>query len=282
MQNPIEIVVTNGDLTETTQSEIHDKVESFRQEHRRLKAFRVRLDLQDSTTAVAEIRVWTSFDPAVSVESFKPDFATSQSGETVLKAVDTAIESIDGQLLEGKEIPVAARSSWVKSPFVWIGLFGLLLAVLIMAMLKTDGPGTVPVDGVVIYKDEPLANAKIVFYPEDNTRPAVAVTNEEGKFSLSSFKNDGAFPGNYTVTVVVAPIVKTPSTSIEEDFDKSIEEGLAKVAEEERTGREEVVEYPIPTFYMYASQSPLKVTIPHEGPVDLILTEDGTQQTAPN
>lgn len=69
-------------------------------------------------------------------------------------------------------------------------------------------PTPVPTKGVVKTKNgRPCDNALVVFHPIDqghlNDPKPVATTNTEGEFVLTTFSvNDGALPGEYSVTVV--------------------------------------------------------------------------------
>lgn len=60
-----------------------------------------------------------------------------------------------------------------------------------------------PASGVITYKGNPLAGARVVFYHEDSAKPpARATTDDVGKFTLTTYNpKDGAVPGKYTVTV---------------------------------------------------------------------------------
>ena len=80
------------------------------------------------------------------------------------------------------------------------------LAVLAGAMLTAgcggpDRPATVPVTGKVTYRGQPVLKAMVVFVPESG-RPATGMTDESGRFRLSTFEaGDGARPGPHTVTI---------------------------------------------------------------------------------
>ena len=65
-----------------------------------------------------------------------------------------------------------------------------------------DGlPERVPVSGLVVYRDEPVAGAHVVFTPS-NARPASARTDADGRFMLRTFQPaDGAVLGTHLVTI---------------------------------------------------------------------------------
>jgi hypothetical protein len=71
-------------------------------------------------------------------------------------------------------------------------------------------PATVPVKGTVTYNGEPVEGAAVVFF--GTGRQATGETNSEGIFSLQTYEpNDGAIPGEYTVTI--AKVESAPESS---------------------------------------------------------------------
>ncbi|MCA9023458.1 MAG: hypothetical protein KDA74_25085 [Planctomycetaceae bacterium] len=63
-------------------------------------------------------------------------------------------------------------------------------------------PETVAVNGIVTYQGKPVTDASIMFYPVQGRKPATGRSDTEGKFILRTFeKDDGAIPGEHTVTV---------------------------------------------------------------------------------
>jgi hypothetical protein len=86
----------------------------------------------------------------------------------------------------------------------------LLLLVLPLAPAGCSGdrrPTTIAVTGRISYEGRPLAAGAITFYPDDaqketTTRPALGVIDEQGRYSLSTFRTgDGAMPGAYRVSI---------------------------------------------------------------------------------
>lgn len=70
---------------------------------------------------------------------------------------------------------------------------------------KSNLSGLVPVTGTVTLKGAPLAGAAVVFAPAppSTARASSATTDANGKFKLSTLKSDdGAFPGDYIVTIL--------------------------------------------------------------------------------
>jgi hypothetical protein len=64
--------------------------------------------------------------------------------------------------------------------------------------------GTVPVSGTVTQKGTSLAGATVTFAPTgQGARAASAITDANGQFTLTTLTaGDGAFPGDYQVTVI--------------------------------------------------------------------------------
>lgn len=85
-------------------------------------------------------------------------------------------------------------------PFLKLYLFALPL---IISGCGGEDNGLAPVSGTVFFKGKPLANAAVNFLPNgENTRGATGITDNNGKYKLTSFQiNDGAKIGKYSVTI---------------------------------------------------------------------------------
>ena len=60
----------------------------------------------------------------------------------------------------------------------------------------------VPMEGVLTFEGKPLAKARVQFTPVACGRPAFGLTDDEGRFRLTTYEaGDGALPGSYKVTV---------------------------------------------------------------------------------
>jgi hypothetical protein len=72
-----------------------------------------------------------------------------------------------------------------------------------------DSHGTAKVTGVVLYKEQPVADATVNFLPkgdQPNAKGATGKTDSSGRFTLATYINPdeqpaGALPGTYAVTV---------------------------------------------------------------------------------
>ncbi|HEY2416229.1 MAG TPA: carboxypeptidase-like regulatory domain-containing protein [Pirellulaceae bacterium] len=82
-----------------------------------------------------------------------------------------------------------------------IPLVMLLLLLAAMAGCESSGPQIASVSGRITMDGKPLANATVVFTPE-NGRPAGARTDENGNYSLHFTEGRrGAIPGPNTVQI---------------------------------------------------------------------------------
>jgi len=67
---------------------------------------------------------------------------------------------------------------------------------------QNEHPELRQVTGTIIYHDAPVVGAVVAFHNDQAKRLASGQTDEDGKFSLTSFdQNDGALPGAHTVVV---------------------------------------------------------------------------------
>ena len=99
------------------------------------------------------------------------------------------------------------KELWRFTSFIWTGVF---LAGVLGCGGNPDQYGVVPVRGVITCKGVPMAKAFVNFTPLDQEdrkegrpgRPALGVTDEEGKFELTTYENgDGAIVGKHRVSV---------------------------------------------------------------------------------
>ena len=78
--------------------------------------------------------------------------------------------------------------------------------------------GLVPGYGVILYDEEPLANATVTFHPVQQSgmsRAATAMTDANGNFRLRTLQpDDGVQPGEYTVTVMKVESPPPPLSDI--------------------------------------------------------------------
>jgi hypothetical protein len=88
------------------------------------------------------------------------------------------------------------------------GLFAGLVLVFAGCGSSGDREKVVPVSGVVTYQGKPLEGYRVTFMPTDGRRPAIGLTDAEGKFALGTNEvGDGAVVGTHKVAFVWAPPV---------------------------------------------------------------------------
>ena len=58
------------------------------------------------------------------------------------------------------------------------------------------------VSGTVTYKGQPVAGAKVMFMGDGTKAPAVGVTDDAGRYSLSSLAGSGAVEGKHVVAIM--------------------------------------------------------------------------------
>ncbi len=272
----IDFSVVNGTLTERTHRAVLDKIQQLHRAHRRLKVFDVKLDLKNPEAPVLSIQVWTTREVD---EDMAPDFRCRLTGTSAISVVNDGLEEIENQATarpkERKDEDAIAVDipPWVKSPYLWGGVATLLLLLVLVSIYRSGGRGTVPVNGIVTYNSEPVTDARVVFHAIDGP-PATAMTDEQGRFSLSTYvDNDGAYPGPYVVTVFVRPINDKPRADPDENLEQFLVEEV-ELRDAPPAAQPQELQYPIPTAYLNAAETPLKVTVPHSGVVELTLSDD--------
>jgi hypothetical protein len=78
---------------------------------------------------------------------------------------------------------------------------GVLATAAALGCSKPGTAPTVPAQGTLLHNGQPAQAARIIFTPKSG-RPATGNTDDEGHFVLSTFESeDGAVPGEHTVTV---------------------------------------------------------------------------------
>ncbi len=118
-----------------------------------------------------------------------------------------------------------------------------------------DRPETVPAEGVVTYKGQPLADATVTLTPVGGKYAASGKTDAEGHFTLRAFADkEGVVPGEYRVAI------------------QKREEGVdvgADAGPEAYKSKSQVAKSLIPEKYANPNTSGLSVTIPDGGKTDI-------------
>jgi hypothetical protein len=89
-----------------------------------------------------------------------------------------------------------------STSFSTLILAGLSLATMGGCGGRANKLGTVSAGGTVTYRGAALAGATVTLAPQSGQRPAVGLSDEAGRFRLTTLAaRDGAMPGAYKVTV---------------------------------------------------------------------------------
>jgi hypothetical protein len=127
--------------------------------------------------------------------------------------------------------------------------WGVLLATLLVPVAGGCGDKKhhIPTAGTITLDGQPVGDAAIVFIPETRgDEPPRGRSKDDGAFSLDTGKAKGAPPGTYKVVV--------------DKFDFS---SRAKKTKEKQSV--------LPRIYSSPDTTPLRCTVPHDGPVRLEL-----------
>ncbi len=117
-----------------------------------------------------------------------------------------------------------------------------------------DRPKTAPVRGLVTYRGEPLAGARVTFFNPEANRSAIGETGPDGRFTLTTFeKGDGAVPGRQQVTVRKIEVIDRSKPGY--DY---VEKGETAPIPEER--------WHTPKRYGTAAESGLTAEVAADGP----------------
>ena len=118
----------------------------------------------------------------------------------------TRLSRLWGTLAEGNVMAIGFETEvdrrWLLRGVVLLGAFGAMNG----CSRAPERLPVVPVQGVVIFQDQPLANALVTFHPAEGSDPKAvsgrATSGADGTFALSTHDaNDGASVGKYRVTV---------------------------------------------------------------------------------
>lgn len=158
-------------------------------------------------------------------------------------------------------------------------LLALLLAIAVLTVAGCAGAQKpVKVEGTVTLDGKPLAGATVAFVPAaDKGRAAAGRSDADGSFRLTTYRtDDGALPGEYVVTVSVTPDDPSAQTGgdpyemdpakMRDYFAKASPAGKAR-----EDAKQLKASLQVPAVYGDPMKSPLKETVPTDGPVKLNL-----------
>ncbi len=178
-------------------------------------------------------------------------------------------------------------------------LCGLFLLILLTGGC---GSGFVPVSGKVTLDGAPVAGAMVTFVTESGDKAFSGGTNDSGDFEISSGPHKGVPAGNYKVTVIKTPRGASTDSTKPGDAEYIKDMMASKKAPGKTTGptssgppgkgmmmmpggpgggppggmsaAASPMKSELPSVYSLNTTTPLKVTVPHDGPVVLDLKDD--------
>lgn len=138
-----------------------------------------------------------------------------------------------------------------------------LPVLLVVALAGCGKIRPLPVSGIVKLDGQPVQGAVVTFHPEQGSgRVASGTTDSEGRFALTTLESgDGAFPGDYKVTVQYSEGVVGPAASNMRDAFTGMQEAAKKRPTKPR--------YVVPASYGLPDQTDLRQKVPAGGEVVL-------------
>ena len=117
-----------------------------------------------------------------------------------------------------------------------------------VVMAAGCGVKPVPTGGVVTFDGKPLANATVIFTPDDPAgKAATGYTNAAGAFQLAG----GAMPGSYRITVIHSEPTKVPPGTTPNEVKEAMAGKTRKPSE-------------VPEIYTRLDQTPLTHRVPED------------------
>jgi hypothetical protein len=161
--------------------------------------------------------------------------------------------------------------------------FGVLAASLVLTGVGCKRR-PVQVSGVVLLDNKPLKGAMLTFNPVDKEgRAATAYSRNDGSFDVTTYtEGDGAFPGDYKITVS-APTPSSSGSQERPNLDMRSQEGYKNflkiqqrtAAEQQRRGVREKKDPAGPKHvYGELDKTPLKCRVPTDGTLTVKLESE--------
>lgn len=158
----------------------------------------------------------------------------------------------------------------------------IFLFAITAGLVSGCGDKLTPVNGTVTYDGTPLDGATIVFMNESGSKQATGRSDENGKFSLDYNNGPGVPAGTYKVMVTRTKIVEGTSPAeaagkidkgyLEKMKAKDLPKGTelpAHMVGNKKAAKADIGD--LPTVYSSPTTTPLTVTVPAAGPVELKL-----------
>lgn len=127
------------------------------------------------------------------------------------------------------------------------------------------GPDMAPAAGVVTLAGRPVAGAQVTFMAPTAARAAYGVTDDAGRFVLSTFgQGDGATPGVHVVTITKPGGQAAAPAMSAEQADAAYSAAMAQASRNAAASGE------LPARYADAAQSGLTAEVTKTGPNEFI------------
>ena len=130
----------------------------------------------------------------------------------------------------------------------------------------------VKVSGVVTLDEVPLAKAMVTFHPIGGGRPALAYTDDQGRFEMNTLsEGDGVLPGEYKVTVQSADPAAPGANQVPPQLEK-----YQKMMQQSKATKPKNRLSPVHPGYGNVEKTPFRQTVPPaQGLVKLELKRTG-------
>ena len=153
----------------------------------------------------------------------------------------------------------------------WAIRLASLLTVAVAIMSATGcGNGLKPVTGTLVVDGKPgMDGARVVFVPLGNTKMANGVVGADGTFEMMTYQAKGVMPGDYKVTMINSTkSIPPPEFAAVPEGSRTPPPGFFEWQAKVTKLLENPPKEPgwIPKSYSDISQTPLKWSVPKDGP----------------
>jgi hypothetical protein len=150
---------------------------------------------------------------------------------------------------------------------------------LILVAVAAAGCGSklVKVEGTVTLDGQPVQGATVIFFSESGGPQANGLTDDDGKFKLTTFNTgDGAIPGSYKVTVSKQQVKTETTVGVKPDDPDSMHKAIGGfIGQDARTASKKAQQSTLPADYADQTKTPLKYQVPTGGSIDIKLSSKG-------
>lgn len=149
---------------------------------------------------------------------------------------------------------------------------GMAFAATLLFVAATGcGDGTKPVKGLLLVDGKPaMEGARVVFHPLGNSRQAFGTVGPDGAFEIRCFEKKGVMPGDYKVTLINSTkSIPTPDFAAVPPGSNQPPPGFFEWQAKVEKLLNDPPKEPgwIPVSYASLEQSPLKFSVPKDGPL---------------